>query len=290
MSRTVTEDVEPGGSVQRLQGTHLLYPGASPAMRALPAVLAVAASVPLAAVAVLATWLAPGVLGSVHTGNIGAVQAQPAPASTASAPPGMIQTAGTGQMLAAPDVAYVTLGVQATGDNAQDATNKASTTMAATLSAVKSQGIADNDVQTDRIALDPVFADKQTNQITGYRASQTVSVTVDDLGSVSRVLDAGVQAGSNSSLSIRFSIKAPTALQEQALVSAVQQATGKASAIAGAAGLRLTGAYNLSESNVQVVERLASSAADAAPAPSVPVQAGRLVVSANVQASFSYSR
>jgi uncharacterized protein YggE len=146
-------------------------------------------------------------------------------------------------------------------------------------------------VQTNQLALEPVFSDKQANQITGYRSTQSVSVTVNDLGSVSKVFDAAVQAGSNSNLSVRFGIKDPTALQQQALASAVQQATGKANAIAGAAGLKLTGAYNLSESNVQVAEReLASSTVDAAPAPSVPVQAGQLLVSADIQASFSYSR
>jgi len=239
-------------------------------MRYLPVVLA--ATVLLAAVAVQA------------------VHAQPTP--TTPAQQGMIQTAGEGHILAAPDVAFVTLGVQATGANAQDATNQASTAMAATLSAVKALGIADSDVQTNQLALEPVYSDKQANQITGYHASQGVSVTVSDLGSVSKVFDAAVQAGSNSNLSIRFGIKDPTALQAQALTSAVQQATSKANAIAGAAGLKLTGAYNLSESNVQVAERqLATSAPmDAAPAPSVPVQAGQLLVSANIQATFSYAR
>jgi uncharacterized protein YggE len=244
-------------------------------MRALPIVLATCLS--LAALAIV----------------VAAVQAQPSPVALPSAQPGFIQTSGASHVLAVPDVVYLTLGVQATGATAQDAANNASTAVAATLAGIKGQGITDKDIQTTQIALSPVFADKQPNQITGYHASQSLSVTVDDLTIVSRVFDAAVQAGSNSNLSIRFSIKDPSALQQQALVSAVQQATGKATSMAGAAGLKLTGAYNLSESNVQVVEReaLASSAADAAPAaPSVPVQAGQLVVSANVQASFSYSR
>jgi len=246
-------------------------------MRSLPTVLAV--SVPLAALAIAAAW------------NIAAVHAQPAPASADSTRPGMIQTSGTGRLMATPDVAFVTLGVQTTGGDAQDATSTASTAMAATLRAVKALGIADTSVQTDRISLDPVYADKQPNQITAYRATQSVSVTVDDLGLVSRVLDAAVQAGANSNLSIRFGLKDAAALQEQALAAAVQQATGKANAIAGAAGLKLNGAYNLSESNVQVVEpQLPSSTAAAAPAPFVPVQAGQLVVSATVEATFAYSR
>ncbi len=223
-------------------------------------------------------------------------QAQAAPTAPASALPPAIVVSGQGTSSAAPDVAYLSLGVQTVAPTATAASDANSTAMAAIIAAIKGQNVADKDIQTSEFSIDPVYSQPGSGggqpTVTGYRVTNTVSVMVADPGATSKVLDAAVKAGANTSASIRFGIKDTTALQQQALTQAMQQASAKADAIAKAAGVRLAGIYNVTESTSGppiVRQAAATLAASAASAP-VPVQQGQLTVTSEVQVAFNYTR
>lgn len=216
-----------------------------------------------------------------------------APAATGGLFAG-ITVSGTGTAVAAPDVAYVTAGVETQAATAKDASDANSSTMAAVIAAIKAQGIADKDIQTVGFSINPVYsqprASNATPTVTAYRGNNTVSVTVNAVGDAAKVLDAVVQAGANSNVAIRFGIKDATALQTQALAAAVQQAATKAAAVAQAAGVKLTGAYAISEESSSNPAPLAPQVAAAASVASVPVQQGQLSVAATVQVIYTYTR
>jgi len=115
-------------------------------------------------------------------------------------------------------------------------------------------------------------------------------VTVNVVGDAAKVLDAVVGAGANSNVNISFGIKDTTALQEQALAAAVQQAAGKAGAIAQATGVKLAGAYSVTEQSSGGPVTSGPQPQAAAASVAVPIQQGQLSVRATVQVTYAYSR
>jgi uncharacterized protein YggE len=220
--------------------------------------------------------------------------AQTAGTGSAGSPFAGITVSGSGTATAAPDIAYVSAGVETQAATAQQASTTNSTAMAAVIAAIKAQGVTDQDIQTTNFSIDPVYSQPQTNNgtpsITGYRVSNSVTATVATVGNAGNVLDAAVKAGANNNVGIRFGIKDATALQEQALKTAVQRAGAKAGSIASAAGVKLTGVYSIAEQGTGTVVPQPMGAGAQASAAAVPVQQGQLTVTATVEAIYTYTR
>src|SRR5215211_3903946 len=104
-----------------------------------------------------------------------------------SAPQGQgtgIAVTAEGQVSAAPDVAYVNLGVQTEGPTAQAAMQTNSQAIAAVIAAVQGAGIPENKIRTVGVNVSPITAptrptDATPPQTVGYRATNTINVTVD---------------------------------------------------------------------------------------------------------------
>jgi uncharacterized protein len=249
---------------------------------------------------VIPVMVAIGILGSavVLRGTAAALSpvasAQSVPSGNPSALFAGITVSGTGTATAAPDVAYISAGVTTQAATAKQASDANGATMAAVIAAIKTAGVADKDIRTGNFSINPVYSqnknDASASTITGYRVNNSVNVTVAVVGDAAKVLDAAVTAGANSDVSIRFGIKDATALQEQALTAAMQQAAGKAGAIATAAGVKLSGAYSVTEQNGGGTQPLAPQAAAVASSAAVPVEQGQLAVNATVQVTYAYTR
>lgn len=213
-------------------------------------------------------------------------------------PPAGIVVAGDGDAVGAPDVAYVNLGVQTDGQSARQAMDANSTAMAATIDAVKRAGIAENDIRTTGISLTPVMSqprpgDQAPPAVVGYRAANSVVVTVENVTRVGDVLDAAVSAGANTAGGVRFAIKDENALRQRALQAAGQAARAKADAIAGSLGLRVTGVQSVVEESggtpVGAETRALSAQAAPAAAPPPPVQPGELTLRVRIRVTFTYA-
>ncbi len=100
-------------------------------------------------------------------------------------------------------------------------------------------------LRTSGVQLFPIYAAPRDGagqpQISGYRGSYTVLVTLDDLSLIGRVIDGAVEAGANTVLGISFGLKDPSKARREALAKAVREAREKAEAIAQAAGLQTPG-------------------------------------------------
>src|SRR5690606_12711459 len=98
-----------------------------------------------------------------------------------------------------PDVASLSVGVvtQAIDGNAAMRQNAAQ--MSKVVDAIKTAGIADRDVRTSGVNLNPQYryAENQPPKITGYQASNTVSIKVRDIARLGEVLDALAAQGAN---------------------------------------------------------------------------------------------
>ncbi len=246
----------------------------------------------LLAVALVVGVLSAGQGGSLQPTSAGAqAQASPAPQET----PTLLNVVGRSDQRHAPDIAVVGLGVRTTGTTAAEASNANNEMMTAVIAAVKDTGIEDADIQSTSIHLTPVFARPSRDDpdapptITGYRATNTVSVRVLDLDQVGTILSAGLDAGANQFGGVSFALQDRTQPYLDALAAATLDARRKADAIATAAGMVVSGIVEITEQSAGGPQPLLAArggAVFAEAAAAVPVQAGEIVVQARVHVQF----
>ena len=128
--------------------------------------------------------------------------------------PRTISVNGVGEVKAKPDMALINSGVISEARTAREALAKNNTAMAAVIAALKSAGIADQDVQTSNFSVSPQYPPYQANQpavqhIVGYQVSNQVTARVKNLAKLGAVLDALVQVGANQISGISFDIDQP---------------------------------------------------------------------------------
>jgi uncharacterized protein len=204
-------------------------------------------------------------------------------------PPSMV-VQGQAQVLEAPDRAVVRLGVNAEASTAQAAQEQASGIMQKILQSVTALKIAREDVQTSRITLSPVYAQPRPGdqpRITGYRATNVVSVRLSDFALIGRVIDAGITSGANAVEGVEFTLQDATAARARALASAVADARQKAEAMATALGVRLGPVLEVQESGAVMIPRAMSMARGMEMAAmDTPVEPGQLEISGNITIRF----
>ena len=123
--------------------------------------------------------------------------------------------------------------------------------MTKVLAALKKLGIADRDLQTTTLSLQPNYDySKGSNppRITGYALSNAISVTVRDLDKIGDVIDGALAAGATSLDGVSFRVEDPATAEQQARVQAMAQARARADTLASAAGVSIIGVAAISES------------------------------------------
>ncbi|MFL6234999.1 MAG: SIMPL domain-containing protein [Thermoanaerobaculia bacterium] len=201
----------------------------------------------------------------------------------------ILTVSGTGQARVAPDEATVRLGVLAQAPTAREAQAQVNRSAQAVLDAIRKAGIPAERIQTTGLSLNPQYAEGRGNQgprITGYQASNTVTVQVEDLAKVGPVIDAGLSSGANNLDGVDFGLRNDGPARATALTEAVASARLKAEALARALRVRLVEILEVAEGGVSVSPppspfrgRMAL-AAEALPA--TPVSAGQVGVEASV--------
>jgi uncharacterized protein YggE len=154
-----------------------------------------------------------------------------------------------GETKLSPDMATINLGVTTEAATAQGAMQANATQMNQVMAALKRGGIAAKDIQTSQLSIDPqyVYEQNQPPKLTGYRASNQVTVTVRDLARLGQAVDATVSAGANQVGGINFGLADPTAAENAAREMAVKALAAKADLYARATGYRVLRLVSLSE-------------------------------------------
>ena len=198
---------------------------------------------------------------------------------------------GTGKVTVKPDLATLTIGVQAQAPSAADAQAKASAAMAKVVEAIKGNGIAEADIATQWVSLEPQYnykSDGSNPTVIGYVSNQTVSVKVRDLAKVGPVIDTAVAAVANQVSGISFSVADPAAAASQARAAAIADAKTRATELANAAGVSLGAATMITEVSapgpIPYEYRTAAPAADGAGTPILP---GTTEIQVDVEVTFA---
>jgi len=190
-----------------------------------------------------------------------------------------------------PDMATISLGVETQGPTAAAAMQANAAQMARVVAALKKAGIADRDLQTANLSLNPqyVYEQNQPPKLTGYQASNQLAITVRDLGKLGPVVDATVAAGATNVSQISFGLSNPVSAENTARIAAVKALQDKASLYANATGYRISRLVNLGEGGgyqVQPPRPVPMMAFKAASADATPVEAGTVKVRVDITGVF----
>ncbi len=203
-----------------------------------------------------------------------------------------LDVAATGISTRTPDLATIGAGVVTQATRAGDAMTANAKAMTATIASLKRAGVADRDIQTQSISLQPQYryGDNQPPVLTGYQASNRVLVRMRDLARAGGIVDALVAAGANQIDGPTLSIEHPEAALDEARAKALATARTRADLYARAAGLTVRRIVRISESdNVPppIVRPMAMMRAKAADA--TPVEAGEQDLTVNLSVVFELS-
>jgi uncharacterized protein len=209
------------------------------------------------------------------------VLAQAAAAETART----ITVTGEGIVQAAPDQATISLGVTTTNETAVEALAANSAAVAEVIAQLKAAGVAEGDLQTSNLSLNPNWSNYESVSgaaISGYTASNQLSVRVRDLDALGSILDAAVSDGANTMNGITFGLAAPTPVLNEARALAVADAQARATVLIAAAGGSLGPIVSITEAG-----------AYSGPAPmfrevsaAVPIANGEVGMTASVTVTF----
>ena len=205
------------------------------------------------------------------------------PETPAQQPPVLVVN-GNSEVLAQPDEA-VRLGIVKQANVAETAQQQANQVAQEILKAIAGVGVPSKDIQTSRLVLSPVYNGRDAERrIVSYNATNSVSVRLDNLSIVGTVIDAGLKAGANQLEGVQFRLKNELPSREQALKEAVQEARGKAQAMADALHVNLADVLEATEGGVTVSPRVQAFQAvgGAVAATPTPVSPGEIEVRANI--------
>jgi uncharacterized protein YggE len=222
--------------------------------------------------------------------------AMPGMAAAEDRPTPRITVVGEGETAASPDMAILSLSVLREADTARaalDANNKA---MAAVIDAMKKAGIADRDLQTSGLSIDPRYStvkhDSKTQEepkIIGYRVVNTLTVRVRDLDKLGAVIDSSVSLGVNQGGGITFTNDDMSKPMQEARKNAMEDAIARARTLTEAAGVKTGKIIEISEQSYRPMPRpmaMKARSFAAAAEDAVPVQAGENTYHATVTVTF----
>ena len=192
-------------------------------------------------------WLA-ALIGAVSLAS--PATAQPSPAVAQAIAGTRLDITATGEATRVPDIATISAGVITRAATARAALEQNAARMDRVRAALKRAGIADRDIQTSNISLNPEYhyVQDQPPKLTGYTASNQVSVRFRDIAKSGDILDALVAEGANSINGPSLTIDKPEEALDEARTKALGIGRARAEIYARALGMRIVRLVSVSES------------------------------------------
>jgi uncharacterized protein YggE len=219
------------------------------------------------------------------------------PATSGYAIPGdatLLTVAAQAESRRVPDVATISTGVVTQAADANAAMRENATQMDKVMAAIRAAGVAERDIQTAGISIQPQYryAENQPPTITGYQASNTVSLKVRDIGKLGKVLDALVASGANQVNGPSFEVDKPEAAYDEARIAALHKAEARAKIYADAMGLRVRRVVSINEGGAMPppMPMMRAMAMDSMAKAETSVSPGESVLSVNLDVVFELGR
>ena len=208
-----------------------------------------------------------------------------------------ISTSATGEVYATPDRADVRLGVQTENADVMTAQQENAVIMNRVMDAILATGVPKENIQTSGYSVYPVY-DQSSNifgqKVKYYQVTNTVQITLTDVGMTGEVIDAAVAAGANQVQNIAFSLspEKEQSLRDQVITEAVTMTRADADAVAAALGVTITGVQDATVGGYYApvsYRSVSGGAVDMASSVPTPVEPGQVTVSATVSVNYLIS-
>lgn len=214
---------------------------------------------------------------------------------------GRIRVIGRASQEVAPDFASVEIGVESRGATPAAALDAASQAAKGIVATSKEMGVAEADIGTSAVTLQPRIKNVRLPDGTmgeredGYTASNRVRVRLAEMGKLGELMRRTLDSGANRIQGISFGLRDPAAADAAVQVAAVKDAKAQAERIAEATGVKLGSVISIespprNESPRPMPYGLAMKAAAPRSRTAVPVEAGSIETSAEVDAVFAIGR
>lgn len=177
-----------------------------------------------------------------------------------------LATTGYGEVVAKPDMAQFSVKVvesTMTAEQAKQSVDKSVTTF---LQALQGEGVKSEQISSSNLYITPQYhyPKKGKPELVGYRASRSITVTVDQLSELNRYLDMALNSGINQVDNIQLKVKDQAAFQQQARLAAIKDANSKAESLAEGFGMDIGGVwridYNMSGNQPVLMRAMAMDA------------------------------
>jgi len=202
---------------------------------------------------------------------------------------------GEGKVSVVPDIAILSLGVEAQSATVAEAQSQASTAMTAVVAELDKFGIDKKDIKTQQFSIYPVkqWSEKDAKEILiGYRVSNMVTTKVRKVDDTGAIIDATARAGGDFIIinSISFTVDDPSPYYKEAREKAMADAEAKAKQLADLGGVKLGKPTYINESGGYVAVRppyYGEGMPAPAPVAPTPISPGETEVMLNVQVVYS---
>lgn len=160
-----------------------------------------------------------------------------------------LEVSARGEVRRVPDLATISAGVVTQAPTAAAALAANAQQMVRVRAALKAARIAERDVQTDNVSLEPQYryGENLPPVITGYQARNTVSIRFREIARAGAILDALVREGANQINGPSLSLAEPDAALDEARADAIAKARARAELYARTLGMRVVRIAAVSE-------------------------------------------
>ena len=197
--------------------------------------------------------------------------------------PRQVTVVGHGEVQAVPDTVTADVGIEVIAADVTAAMNQANESQRKVVDALNRRGLESKDIRTASVNVSPQYGENSV--IDGYRASNTIAVTLRDLEAAPGALSTVVEVGGNAARinSVTFSIEDDSQFIRDARAKAFEDAKSRAAQYAELSGLSLGTVVSISEAPGSNPPR-PMPAAPEAKAADVPLEPGEQTVSFAVTA------
>ncbi len=208
------------------------------------------------------------------------------------AQPRTINVTGNAQVILAPDIAYISIGVHSEAKSAKEAVASNNSQTQAVIDAIKGQGVDAKDIQTSNFSVYQQEKYAPTGEDLGsfFMTDNTVYVTMHDITKIGDILDASITAGANSIYGITFDVQDKETALTTGRDQAMADAKAQADALAKAAGATLGAVQSISyysSAPAPIYYDNKAVSAGVGGGGSVPISSGQLTLTVSVSATYA---
>ena len=205
--------------------------------------------------------------------------------------PPIISVSGDGFVEVAPDRAIISVGVVTRDKNSASVQAANAKAASSVINSIVDLGIERKNISTGNYSFNPIYRyNDGKNFLEGYEATNSVTIIVDDLNLVGKIIGAALSHGANQVNSLNFGLRDKKIHENEAIRLAITDARRKAEVAASALGKTIVGVRNVSINSSSVITprnaKLARGTANDSINVETPIESGTVQCSASVHVEF----